>query len=175
MIPIQAVTLLSVVVLPWNRNTPQRVMTPLCCVRCSCLEPWLRHWNAWPPSQVVKLTDSDYMRTLENSIVFGLPVLMENIGNFVKQGRWVLRFQIHDARSPPLYRCVKPSALKSAPALKPWDWIALVPCAQGLYLSNYDQMRVQKSLECTSSNTKREYRWEGTGDVSTYMPSYEHR
>ncbi len=29
---------------------------------------------------MIKLTDSDYMRTLENSIAFGLPVLMENVG-----------------------------------------------------------------------------------------------
>lgn len=32
--------------------------------------------------QVVKLTDSDYMRTLENAIAFGLPVLMENVGGW---------------------------------------------------------------------------------------------
>lgn len=30
--------------------------------------------------QVIKLTDSDYMRTLENAIQFGIPVLLENIG-----------------------------------------------------------------------------------------------
>ena len=29
---------------------------------------------------VVKLTDSDFVRTLENCIQFGTPVLMENIG-----------------------------------------------------------------------------------------------
>lgn len=29
--------------------------------------------------QVVKLTDSDYLRTLENAIQFGLPVLLENV------------------------------------------------------------------------------------------------
>ena len=31
-------------------------------------------------SQVIKLTDSDYIRTLENSIQFGNPVLLENVG-----------------------------------------------------------------------------------------------
>ena len=31
-------------------------------------------------SQVVKLSDGDYMRTLENSIQFGTPVLIENVG-----------------------------------------------------------------------------------------------
>jgi hypothetical protein len=30
--------------------------------------------------QVIKLTDSDYIRTLENSIQFGNPVLLENVG-----------------------------------------------------------------------------------------------
>jgi dynein heavy chain len=30
--------------------------------------------------QVMKLSDGDYMRVLENAIVFGLPVLLENVG-----------------------------------------------------------------------------------------------
>jgi hypothetical protein len=30
--------------------------------------------------RVIKLTDSDYMRTLENAIQFGIPVLLENVG-----------------------------------------------------------------------------------------------
>ena len=30
--------------------------------------------------QVVKLSGSDYIRTLENSIQFGTPVLIENVG-----------------------------------------------------------------------------------------------
>ena len=30
--------------------------------------------------RVIKLTDSDYMRTLENAVQFGLPVLLENVG-----------------------------------------------------------------------------------------------
>lgn len=32
------------------------------------------------PVQVVKLTDGDYLRTLENAVSFGLPVLLENVG-----------------------------------------------------------------------------------------------
>ena len=31
---------------------------------------------------VMKLSDSDYMRVLENAIVFGLPVLLENVGGW---------------------------------------------------------------------------------------------
>jgi hypothetical protein len=30
--------------------------------------------------QVIKLSDADYIRTLENSIQFGTPVLLENVG-----------------------------------------------------------------------------------------------
>jgi dynein heavy chain len=30
--------------------------------------------------KVIKLTDSDFVRTLENSIQFGTPVLLENVG-----------------------------------------------------------------------------------------------
>jgi len=29
---------------------------------------------------IIKLTDSDYLRTLENCIQFGKPVLLENVG-----------------------------------------------------------------------------------------------
>lgn len=29
---------------------------------------------------MIKLTDSDYLRTLENSVQFGKPVLLENVG-----------------------------------------------------------------------------------------------
>ncbi len=32
--------------------------------------------------RVIKLTDSDYMRTLENAIQFGIPVLLENVGGW---------------------------------------------------------------------------------------------
>jgi dynein heavy chain, axonemal len=30
--------------------------------------------------RVIKLTDGDYLRTLENAIQFGAPVLLENVG-----------------------------------------------------------------------------------------------
>ena len=29
---------------------------------------------------IIKLTDSDYMRTLENCVTFGNPLLLENVG-----------------------------------------------------------------------------------------------
>ena len=44
----------------------------------------LLYWTAFAypslPVQVIKLTDSDYIRTLENCIQFGTPVLLENVG-----------------------------------------------------------------------------------------------
>jgi len=59
---------------------------------------------------VIKLTDPDYMRTLENCVTFGNPLLLENIGEELdssleplllrqtfKQSRWpplILRFAI---------------------------------------------------------------------------------
>jgi len=30
--------------------------------------------------RIIKFTDSDFMRTLENAIQFGIPVLLENVG-----------------------------------------------------------------------------------------------
>lgn len=36
--------------------------------------------NASKKINVIKLTDSDFIRTLENSIQFGRPVLLENVG-----------------------------------------------------------------------------------------------
>lgn len=33
--------------------------------------------------QVIKLTDGNYMRVVENAIRTGLPVLLENIGKFL--------------------------------------------------------------------------------------------
>ena len=40
----------------------------------------LPHILPHPPPQVIKLTDGDYMRTLENCIQFGTPILLENVG-----------------------------------------------------------------------------------------------
>lgn len=33
--------------------------------------------------RVIKFTDSDFMRTLENAIQFGIPVLLENVGESI--------------------------------------------------------------------------------------------
>ncbi|KAK3272243.1 hypothetical protein CYMTET_19451 [Cymbomonas tetramitiformis] len=41
---------------------------------------WVKNMEKTNNLQVVKLTDGDYLRTLENAIQFGLPVLLENVG-----------------------------------------------------------------------------------------------
>ena len=41
---------------------------------------WIKALEAAADLRVIKLTDGDYMRTLENAIQFGIPVLLENVG-----------------------------------------------------------------------------------------------
>ncbi|KNE71129.1 hypothetical protein AMAG_15798 [Allomyces macrogynus ATCC 38327] len=41
---------------------------------------WIKNMEKANSLQVIKLTDSDYLRTLENAIQFGNPVLLENVG-----------------------------------------------------------------------------------------------
>ncbi|KPI87221.1 putative dynein heavy chain [Leptomonas seymouri] len=53
---------------------------------CLCIDPqgqavnWIRSMERDNSLRVVKLTDANYMRTLENAIRVGLPVLIENVG-----------------------------------------------------------------------------------------------
>lgn len=41
---------------------------------------WIKNMEKVKNLSVVKLTDSDYIRTLENAVQFGTPVLLENVG-----------------------------------------------------------------------------------------------
>ena len=41
---------------------------------------WVKNSEKENSLSVIKLTDSDYMRTLENCITFGNPLLLENVG-----------------------------------------------------------------------------------------------
>ncbi len=41
---------------------------------------WVKNMEKSKNLHVIKLTDSDFVRTLENCIQFGTPVLLENIG-----------------------------------------------------------------------------------------------
>ena len=41
---------------------------------------WIKNMEKANNLHIIKLTDSDFVRTLENCIQFGTPVLLENIG-----------------------------------------------------------------------------------------------
>lgn len=41
---------------------------------------WVKNSEKEHNLNVIKLTDADYMRTLENCIQFGTPLLLENVG-----------------------------------------------------------------------------------------------
>lgn len=41
---------------------------------------WIKNSEKENQLSVIKLSDSDYMRTLENCIQFGNPLLLENVG-----------------------------------------------------------------------------------------------
>lgn len=41
---------------------------------------WVKNLEKDNNLSVIKLTDGDYMRTLENCIQFGTPLLLENVG-----------------------------------------------------------------------------------------------
>ncbi|KAI8929015.1 dynein heavy chain and region D6 of dynein motor-domain-containing protein [Entophlyctis helioformis] len=44
---------------------------------------WVKNMEKAKSLQVIKLTDSDYIRTIENAVQFGTPVLLENVGEEV--------------------------------------------------------------------------------------------
>ena len=46
---------------------------------------WIKNMERTSDLRVIKLTDGDYMRTLENAIQFGIPVLLENVGKWGRQ------------------------------------------------------------------------------------------
>lgn len=46
---------------------------------------WIKNMEKKNNLHVIKLTDGDFMRTLENCIQFGTPVLLENIGEFCEK------------------------------------------------------------------------------------------
>ena len=50
------------------------------CVCVGQANKWVKNMEKDNRLNVIKLTDSSYLRTLENAIQFGTPVLLENIG-----------------------------------------------------------------------------------------------
>lgn len=53
---------------------------PLCIDPQGLANHWIRSMEADSGLQIIKLSDANYMRTLENAIQFGKPVLLENVG-----------------------------------------------------------------------------------------------
>ncbi len=47
---------------------------------CLQANKWVKNMERPHDLRVIKLTDGDYMRTLENAVQFGIPVLLENVG-----------------------------------------------------------------------------------------------
>lgn len=41
---------------------------------------WIKNFEKENRLNVIKMSDTDYMRTLENCIQFGTPLLLENVG-----------------------------------------------------------------------------------------------
>ncbi|CAH8646661.1 unnamed protein product [Heterobilharzia americana] len=76
-----------------------------------CIDPqgqankWIKNMEKDNKLQVIKLSDMHYLRTLENAIQFGMPILLENVGEeldpllepvlqriiFKSQGSWCIR------------------------------------------------------------------------------------
>ena len=53
---------------------------PLCIDPQGQANKWIKKMNADKKISVIKLSDANFLRTLENSIQFGHPVLLENVG-----------------------------------------------------------------------------------------------
>ena len=53
---------------------------PLCIDPQGQANKWIKKMNAEKKISVIKLSDANFLRTLENSIQFGHPVLLENVG-----------------------------------------------------------------------------------------------
>ena len=45
---------------------------------------WIKNMEKKNKLEMIKLTDADFVRTLENCIQFGRPVLLENVGDEVR-------------------------------------------------------------------------------------------
>lgn len=66
---------------------------------------WVKNMEKANQLKVIKLTDNDYMRTVENALKFGHPVLLENIGTYRKHlcrtsDEYIIDDTIHAKREP---------------------------------------------------------------------------
>lgn len=53
---------------------------PLCIDPQGQANKWIKKMEMKKKVNVIKLSDTNYLRTLENAIQFGQPVLLENVG-----------------------------------------------------------------------------------------------
>ena len=53
---------------------------PLCIDPQGQANKWIKRMESQRKLSIIKLSDSDFLRTLENAIQFGKPVLLENVG-----------------------------------------------------------------------------------------------
>lgn len=63
---------------------------------------WVKSMEAASDLRIIKLTDGDFMRTLESAVQFGLPVLLENVGEELDPALEPLLLKQVQACSPPL-------------------------------------------------------------------------
>ena len=54
---------------------------------------WVKAMEQPHDLRIIKFTDADFMRTLENAIQYGIPVLLENVGEWQGKDRWKDRFK----------------------------------------------------------------------------------
>lgn len=57
-------------------------MLPHCCLTLQA-NRWIRNREAKNGLKIVKMSDGQFLRTLENCIRIGMPVLMEDVGEFL--------------------------------------------------------------------------------------------
>lgn len=74
---------------------------------------WIKAMEAGAELRVIKLTDGDFMRTLESAVQFGLPVLLENVGE-----------ELDPSLEPLLLKEVPPPSPRPSPRQQP----RLRPC-----------------------------------------------
>ena len=77
---------------------------------------WIKNSERENRLSVIKFTDTDYMRTLENCIQFGTPLLLENVGE-----------EIDPSLEPLLLRQTFKQGIRTVTTSKLYTWI-LVCC-----------------------------------------------
>lgn len=61
-------------------KAPSLSPTSIACCEQAQANKWIKAMEKPAGLEVVKMTDKDFLRTLENAVRFGRPVLAENVG-----------------------------------------------------------------------------------------------